>query len=251
MIIEKELFMSQLNQKRKIFIYLPKDYETSKESYPVLYTFDGHNLFLDSYATYGRAIHIQDHIENLGLKLIVVGQECSHEGNNRLNEYAPYSFYDPEFGSFEGLGQKTMDFFVNELKPYIDQNYRTKKTRKYTFIAGSSCGGLMSLYAAYAYSNVYSKAVVVSPYILESIEAILNDISKQNIQKNTSIYLSWGSNESDAMHEFVWQTKACTEVANALNKKGVKVLFNVVPDGRHCEEDWEKECDQFLPFLFQ
>mgnify|MGYP000062616820 FL=1 len=53
------------------------------------------------------------------------------------------------------------------------------------------------------------------------------------------------------MHEFVWQTKACTEIGNALSKKGVNVLYNVIPEGRHCEEDWEKECDTFLPFLVQ
>ena len=144
-----------------------------------------------------------------------------------------------------------MHFFIHELKPFIDENYRTKRTRKNTFIGGSSCGGLMSLYASYAYSSIYSKAIVVSPYILESMDAILNDINHQNIQKNTSIYLSWGSNETSLMHEFVWQTKACTSVGNALSKKGVKVFYNVIPDGRHCEEDWEKECDTFLPFLFQ
>lgn len=251
MIIEKELFMSKLNQNRKIFIYIPDDYDQNTKQYPVLYTFDGHNLFLDEYATYGNAIHIHEHIEKLGLDLIVVGQECSHEGNDRLKEYAPYSFYDPEYGSFEGKGDDTMDFFIHELKPYIDQNYRTKKTREYTFIAGSSCGGLMSLFAAYKYSNIYSKAVVVSPYILESMDAILDDIAKQTIQRNTSIYLSWGSKETSLMHEFVWQTKACTEIGNALSNKNVKILYNVIPDGRHCEEDWEKECDTFLPFLVQ
>ena len=187
MLIEKELYMSKLKEKRKIFIYLPLDYATSKKTYPVLYTFDGHNLFLDTYATYGRAIHLDKHIEQLKLDLIVVGQECSHKGNQRLVEYAPYPFYDPQFGSFEGRGQETMDFFVNELKTYIDKTYRTKKTRKNTFIAGSSCGGLMSLYALYTYSNIYSKAVVVSPSILESIEKILEDISKSTIPTNRAL----------------------------------------------------------------
>ena len=54
MIVEKELFMSKLNEKRKIFIYLPKDYDMSNKQYPVLYAFDGHNIFLDAYATYGK-----------------------------------------------------------------------------------------------------------------------------------------------------------------------------------------------------
>ena len=86
---------------------------------------------------------------------------------------------------------------------------------------------------------------------IRSMDAILKDIHQSHIQKNTSIYLSWGSNETSLMHEFVWQTKACTEIGNALSKKGVNVLYNVIPEGRHCEEDWEKECDTFLPFLVQ
>ena len=110
MIVEKELFMSKLNETRKIFIYLPDDYETSNKQYPVLYAFDGHNIFLDAHATYGKAIHIQQHIEKLGIDMIVVGQECSHVGNNRLKEYAPYSFYDPEYGSFEVKEKKRWIF---------------------------------------------------------------------------------------------------------------------------------------------
>ena len=71
MIVEKELFMTKLNETRKIFIYLPDDYDTSNKQYPVLYAFDGHNIFLDAHATYGKAIHIQQHIEKLGIDMIV------------------------------------------------------------------------------------------------------------------------------------------------------------------------------------
>ena len=71
MIVEKELFMTKLNETRKIFIYLHDDYDTSNKQYPVLYAFDGHNIFLDAYATYGKAIHIQQHIEKLGIDMIV------------------------------------------------------------------------------------------------------------------------------------------------------------------------------------
>jgi hypothetical protein len=154
-----------------------------------------------------------------------------------------------------------------ELKEYCDEIYVVKSFHDYdemvkacgyfTFKYGkidwieSNNEAWLDLDAAYAYSNVYSKAIVISPYVLESMDAILKDIHQSHIQKNTSIYLSWGSNEKSLMHEFVWQTKACTEIGNALSKKGVNVLYNVIPEGRHCEEDWEKECDTFLPFLVQ
>lgn len=71
------------------------------------------------------------------------------------------------------------------------------------------------------------------------MDAILKDIHHKNIQKILqSIYLGV-QNEASLMHEFVWQTKACTEIGNSLSKR-VKVLYNVIPEGRHCEEDWEK-----------
>ena len=84
----------------------------------------------------------------------------------------------------------------------------------------------MALYAAYTYSDIYSKAIVISPYVLESIDAIFERYSSlKTYEKNTSIYLSWGSNEASLMHEFVWQTKACTEIGNSLSKKRSQSLI--------------------------
>lgn len=102
-----------------------------------------------------------------------------------------------------------------------------------------------------AYSNVYFKGHCDFSLCINEVGCDSERYHQSHIQKNTSIYLSWGSNEASLMHEFVWQTKACTEIGNALSKKGVNVLYNVIPEGRHCEEDWEKECDTFLPFLVQ
>ncbi len=73
------------------------------------------------------------------------------------------------------------------------------------------------------------------------------NISRQYI--DAYLYLSWGAQEGDGMHEFVMETKGCTDLANLLLKKGVRIHFHVKPLGRHCEEDWEKESDQFLSFL--
>lgn len=243
------LHMTQLNRERKIFMYVPDDYENTNENYPVLYMFDGHNVFLDEDATYGTALHLHKTIQELGYKIIVVGQDCAHEGNDRLIEYAPYSFYDQEYGYFNGYGQATMDFFINDLKPYIDMNYRTLQDRNHTWLAGSSCGGLMSLYGVFTYSSIYSKALVVSPYIIPSLDALKKDIENTYLHTNTSFYISWGDKEITDMHAFPKQTKACTELANILMKKGAKVFLNVRLNGRHCEEDWGEEAKDYLPFL--
>lgn len=77
----------------------------------------------------------------------------------------------------------------------------------------------MALYADYAYSNVYSKAIVISPYVLESMDAILKDIHQSHIQKNTSIYLSWGSNETSLMHELFGKQRLVQKLAMPYLKK--------------------------------
>ncbi|WP_286073093.1 alpha/beta hydrolase-fold protein, partial [Faecalibaculum rodentium] len=83
MILKFEVFMEKLQCSRMIHMYLPDDYLTSGRDYPVLYMFDGHNLFFDEDATFGRSWRLQEEIQAAGADLIVVGQECSHEGNAR------------------------------------------------------------------------------------------------------------------------------------------------------------------------
>ncbi len=252
MIIDFEMNMPQFQKKRRIHMYLPDDYKTSGKKYPVLYMFDGHNLFKDEYATYGRSWNLATEVELSQKEMIIVGQECSHEGYSRLDEYGPYPFKDTQLVDiqFEGHGAQTMNFFVNTLKPYIDQNYPTLRSRKYTWIGGSSCGGLMAYFAGIQYSQTFSKALCISPYFSATYDRLYYDTQHLKIEKNTSFYISWGSKESGE-HAFVRETKMCTELGNVLMKRGHHVEYNVIEGGRHCEEDWEKEAPRFLSFLFE
>ena len=251
MILKFNACISYLQEMRTIHMYLPDDYLHSYMLYPVLYMFDGHNLFNDEDATYGRSWRLQEELEKRKEKCIVVGIECSHNGNQRLNEYSPYPFYDEEFGSFEGWGQETMDFIIHELKPYIDAHFPTKKDRNHTWIAGSSCGGLMSLYAAIKYSFYFSKFLVISPYIYPMFADIVKDMRSSFIHPETNVYMSWGSKEEDNDTFFVQETKCCTEIINLLQEKEVHTQMNVRLNGRHCEKSWQEEASDYLPFLFK
>lgn len=242
--------MSKLNENRTIHMYLPDDYLVSKKRYPVLYMFDGHNLFNDEDATYGKSWNLGNQIYWNKKDLIVVGQECSHQGNNRLDEYGPWPFADEYFGVFEGKGELTMHFFIEELKPYIDQHFPTLRQREYTWIGGSSCGGLMAYYAGVFHSSIYSKSLVISPYFLPTADYLLWNTSHTHVRHNTSMYMSWGAREG-GKHSFVQETKICTDLATILQKKGVKIHFNVKPEGEHTESDWESEVPAFLDFLFE
>lgn len=252
MILKFDLYADSLKRMMHLHMYLPDDYLESQQQYPVLYMFDGHNLFYDEDATYGRSWRLISHLGALEKPIIVVGLECSHEGFERLSEYAPYPFYDPEFGGdFEGKGRQTMRFLVHTLKPYVDQHFPTLPDRRHTWIAGSSCGGLMSLYALMGWSSVFSRAAALSPYVLPSRSSLLYQASRQRMKLPAALYLSWGAQEGTGGHEFVEETAVLSELANLLLKKGVRMHFDVQPLGRHCEAEWEARADAFLRFLSQ
>ena len=95
MVIKWDITIPQLSGEtpRKAYIYLPASYEKNPDRrYPVMYMFDGHNVFFDEDATYGKSWGMNKYMENSGKDLIIVAVECNHQGNNRLKEYSPINF---------------------------------------------------------------------------------------------------------------------------------------------------------------
>ena len=124
MIVKRDFIYPPKNASRPLHIWLPDDYDRTDDRYPVLYFFDGHNLFLDEDATYGKSWGMKEFLEGWSKPMIVVGIECGHDGYERLSEYMPYPS-EGWFGQFEPCGEVTMDWIVNEIKPMIDREYRT------------------------------------------------------------------------------------------------------------------------------
>ena len=133
--VEKfEVMITPFQCMRTIHVYLPDSYNESQEQYPVMYMFDGHNLFFDEDATYGKSWGLKDFLDNYDKKLIIVGIECNHEGHERLNEFSPYTYKNSFFGFIEGKGQQLMDWVIQELKPIVDKKYRTYPSVSYTHL---------------------------------------------------------------------------------------------------------------------
>ena len=131
MIIKETLYYDPAGEDRTVHIYLPDNYNETDERYPVMYFFDGHNLFLDSDATYGKSWGLKEFLDGWQKPMMVVGLECSHQGNHRLDEYCPYDA-NLMNNNIHGEGRETMDWIVGTLKPYIDKNYRTYSFREAT-----------------------------------------------------------------------------------------------------------------------
>lgn len=233
---------------RLAYIYLPRYYKfTLDKRYPVLYMFDGQNVFFDSTASFGKSWGMKSYLDYSKTDIIVVAVECNKSPENyRLNEYCPYDFEDSKLGYFEGFGKQTMDWYVNVLKKKIDKAFRTLPDRNHTYIAGSSMGGLMSLYAVLAYNEYFSGAAALSPSIWTNMACLEQLIKESRLHPNTRIYMDYGSRE---MHFHKQMATQFHKVTSLLLRKGIFLTSRIVPYGDHCEACWEAQIPIFMQIL--
>ena len=249
MVFKWEVTLPKLtgDKKRMAYIYIPESYDEDPECrYPVMYMFDGHNVFFDKDATYGKSWGMAKYMDESRKDLIIVGVECNHEGNGRLQEYSPINFENATLGKIKAKGSLYMNWLVNDLKPYIDKKYRTLPDRKNTIICGSSMGGLMALYGASVYNHIFQRAACLSPSLWVSSGKILEMVARAHIRRDTCIYMDYGSEE---MFNHAANAEALISTSHLLLTKRVNLAFRIVPGGTHCEASWEKQIPIFMDCL--
>ena len=179
-ILNTNFFMPQLNRSRRIWLYLPPDYQTTTKTYPVIYMQDGQNLFDNLTAFGGNEWRVDETLNNLHQNgdygAIVVG--IDNGGSHRINEYGPW--VNAQYGG--GQGSLYMDFIVETLKPYIDANFRTKPQAPFTAMIGSSLGALISTYGQVRFTQTFEKVGSFSPAYWFNLTELNNYI--QNTSSN-------------------------------------------------------------------
>ena len=253
MVIKESVWYAPAAEPRTLHIYLPDGYDSTQDRYPVMYFWDGHNLFYDEDATFGKSWGLKEFLDRWNKDMIIVGIECSHEGDHRLDEYCPY---DAKLlgKKIHGEGAETLDWITESLKPLIDARFRTYPQREATAIGGSSMGGLMSLYAVTRYNAFFSKAACVSSAIYMVLHPLMSDIYASAIDPDTRVYLSWGEKEAgtDPDSGFCkYLTNSNRKAEKLLQQKGAMTLLYCQPEGGHCEADWEKQIPGFMEFLWK
>lgn len=240
-IVSENFNMPQLGRQRRIWIYLPADYRTSHKKYPVIYMHDGQNLFDDYTSGYGEW-GVDEILDKLPAKdqCIVVG--IDHGGEYRITEYDPY---DSKYG--KGRGSDYVDFLVKTLKPYIDAHYRTKRDARHTTIAGSSMGGLISMYASLKYPNVFGNAGIFSPsfWIAPHLYAYAKE---HKLNSYNRFYFVCGDAESDSM------VADMKKMADIIRAKGVSEANSpevIVPGAKHNEKQWNGDFPGFYRWLLK
>ena len=231
---------------RRVYVYVPPEAEADPDArFPVLYMFDGHNVFFDGDATYGKSWGMGDYLDAAGTALIVVGVDCDHRPPfARLSEYSPFTFRNGRFGHVTGRGKLFMDWLTGTLKPVIDDRYPTLPGRETTWIAGSSMGGLMSLYAVTAYNSIFGRAAALSPSVSLVRGRMAKLIRGTRFAPGTVVYMDYGAREMGGSREVL---RCFLDTAAALAEQGVPVTSRIVPNGDHCEACWEEQ----IPFFMQ
>jgi predicted alpha/beta superfamily hydrolase len=246
--LHRQFVSTFLPARRDVIVSLPPDYFQSKRRYPVLYLQDGQNLF-DSATSFvkGSFWDVQTTSDRLIRDgaiepLIVVG--IYNTGIERMEEYTPMRDRNLGGGKAKLYGR----LLVEELKPWVDQNYRTLEGPAHTGVGGSSLGGLVSLYLGLTWPHVFGRLAVLSPSVWWASGAMLQYVRRTRPEPRPRIWLDMGLAEGPAM------IGKCDELRRLLQRRGwrdgIEMQYLRVPGGRHNEDAWAKRVDPFLRFLF-
>ena len=239
-----EIWSPQLRNRRYVDVYLPGSYEKdARRRYPVVYMQDGQNLSDPAIAFAGQTWNLHEGVGWLagrGVEAIVVGV---HNTPGRLAEYSPVA--DAKHGG--GEGERYARFLIDTLKPRIDADYRTRREREATVIAGSSMGGLIALYLYFRRPSPFGRAAVMSPSLWFGRRAVLDMVGRTR-QTRGRIYLDVGTSEGAG-------TLRNARVLNRLlRRKGYRkdTLRYIEAEGhQHREADWAWRLPQALEFLLR
>ncbi len=270
-----ENFKSNLVAPRTIDVWLPDNYNP-KTKYAVLYMHDGKGLY-DSSIMWNKQEWKVDEVmgklqhEGKIRNCIVVGVYNSEK--TRHPEYFPQKPFESltkiekdsvtaqlqRFGrtkeEFKPFSDNYLKFLVTELKPFIDQNFSTKKDRANTFVAGSSMGGLISLYAICEYPDVFGGAACLSthwPGVFSMDNNPVPTAFYNYIQKNLpdpkthKIYFDYGDQTLDALYPPL--QKRIDEIISSKGYSSKNWITRFFPGENHSEKAWSKRLD--IPFMF-
>jgi predicted alpha/beta superfamily hydrolase len=245
-----EQFISKLvDDHHDLIVYLPPMYEADGDRrFPLLYMQDGQNLFDPETSfikgNYWRLGETADALIKDGAiePLIIVG--IYNSGVKRIDEYTPVE--DKRLGGGQADAYGCM--LVEELKPFIEGQYRTQPGAENCGMGGSSLGGLVTLYLGLQYPEVFSKLAVMSPSVWWRSRTILRTVGALEKKPELRIWLDIGTKES---------TRAVPDarlLRDGLIKKGWQLgedlAYFEAEGGEHTESAWALRAGPMLQFLF-
>jgi predicted alpha/beta superfamily hydrolase len=244
-----EQFRSRfLRNQRDLIVYTPPGYDEQPERrFPVLYLHDGQNLF-DGATSFipGQDWHVgqtADYAISAGLvePLVIVGL---YNTKARIREYTPTQV--PKLGG--GRADRYAKFLIEEVKPFIEREYRVQSGGAATGIGGSSLGGLVSLYLGLKLPNIFGKVAALSPSVWWNQHVMLRFAAAAPVEPRPRIWLDIGTREGPRILDDVEQFRdvllsKCWQYERDLH-------YERVEGAEHNEAAWAARVGPFLQFLF-
>ncbi|MFN2621750.1 MAG: alpha/beta hydrolase [Chthoniobacterales bacterium] len=243
-----------LKNRRDVLVYLPPGYRRfSTRQYPVLYLHDGQNVFDAATSFAGVEWGVDETAQRLIRQklmepLIIVA--IANTGEERIHEYVPTParIDPPKRKRSKALLRNYGRFLIEELKPFIDRNYRTKREAEFTGLGGSSLGGLATLTLGLWFPNYFNRLAVLSPSIWWDDCAIYDIVDEvdERTKPPLKIWLDTGTREPG------WERAA--GLRDRLIEKGWRLYDDLhyleVEGADHSEGAWAGRIDPVLRFLF-
>lgn len=244
---------SILNSDRTLTVYLPRDYATSPgKRYSVMYMCDGQNLFnLERSFLPNQEWRVDESAEslieaNLIEPVIIVGVD--NAGGGRTDEYTPTAAKQRDGSMVGGKADVFGRVLVEEIKPFIDKNFRTKVGAQSTGLGGSSLGGLVTMYLGIKYPSVFGKLAVLSPSVWWDKQVLLKYVDAIPRKSKQKIWIDFGT------HEPLIMSAGAEALRDHLVAKGWKsgkdLAFFRDYDADHNEVAWAHRYPSVLTFLF-
>jgi len=238
----QEVRSRELGNERELLVHLPEGHDTGARRFPVIYMQDGQNLF-DPRMSFAGSWGVDEAVHAHGPRggqAIVVG--IPNAGVDRVHEYAPFT--DPRVGG--GRGEAYLRFLLDEVKPLVDSRFHTLPLRDRTGIAGSSLGGLISLFGFFRHPGAFGFVAALSPSLWFAGGAIFPVIEAAPFVPGR-IYIDFGTEESpEALDDL-------RRLRRILTAKGYREgdTLRVVEDrgATHHEDHWKRRFRNALPFL--
>ncbi|HET7433946.1 MAG TPA: alpha/beta hydrolase-fold protein [Thermoanaerobaculia bacterium] len=233
---------------RELTIYLPPGYDDrSDRRYPVLYMHDGQNLF-EAHRSFvpGQYWRVQEAAdaaiaERAASPMIIVG--IDHAGPARIDEYTPTRDAKHNGG---GLAHEHAKMLIEEIKPMIDERYRTLGDREHTAVAGSSLGGLDTMWLALKHPEVFGGAAVMSPSVWWDGQVILREVEAFSGEK-PRVWLDIGGREGN---EAMQGARALRKSLAAKGWDEERLSYYEDRRADHSERAWASRIRLPLEFLF-
>lgn len=261
-------FPSKYVAARNVDVWVPDGYKASQR-YNVLYMHDGQMLF-DATTTWN---HQEWGMDETLSKLIESGKAVPtivvgvwNSGVTRHAEFfpaKPLELLDETTRSSiieknlrgKSLSDQYLKFLVEELKPYVDSHFSTYSDKEHTSIAGSSMGGLISMYALCEYPNVFGSAACISTHWPGAADRLDGHIPRAFSKylddhfpaKGNRIYFDHGDKTLDAMYP-EWQ-KLVDEMMATKHLPAGTFESRFFPGDDHTEISWGRRLNIPLEFL--